>query len=187
MRIEVKTIGEFGKTISAKRTTRETVAGKEEFVACNAKIASIEITRGQVDQFFGLLMAERLWDEMGAPIAAMQIELLGRSAWTFTGNVGSPTQALTLMQANVATIVIEPRDKGALLSCALSWEARGDEVEDAMDLLGRTCKVSGAFNDGGQEDMFRGLPAGIESMEIRDSNDNTVVRITRDQAPSFAA
>jgi hypothetical protein len=36
----------------------------------------------------------------------------------------------------------------------LTWSARGDEVEDVSDLLGKTCSASLEVTDGEQPDMF---------------------------------
>ncbi len=181
MRFTVDSIAEIGKSLAAKREKRDDAAGdKQEIITCTLKLTELQITREHVDQLCGALMGARLWGDDGIPVVHCEIALTNPGRVEFTGHIGGKEARLPLMQAQVRDIVVTPCAMAALMACTLRWEARGDEVEDITDVLGRLCNIEGAFSDGQQLGLFDvPLADGITSMEIRDADGNVVVRKER--------
>lgn len=171
MTIHLSTVCRLAKTFSVKR---EKVDDDTEVVIAHLKIGETFIDREQVDELLRQPIgwsAEALFDELGAPRARLTLTLGGLCQLTYTGVINGgkkPTDPLLkLKEAAIDGVSIELTKLGALLSCQLSWEAAGDEVDDIADMLGLICNVDGVIEDGGQKDLLASLPPASPRSNFR--------------------
>lgn len=170
--IEISSICTLGKSLSVKR---EKVGDDGERVIAHLKFAELFVQRDVIDDLCKRPIgwaAMSLFDDQGAPVALIELGLPA-SEWTAQGALVGPggQPRLALVGAKLAGVVIALTPLGGLVSGSLSWEARGDEVEDVTDLLGKEVKIEIDLNDGGQRDLFAPMRElakrdGITSMTI---------------------
>ena len=159
--IKLDTICELSKTFSAKATTDESDAPT---TVAQVKFSDLKIDIETVDALLGeeIGWARRtLFDDQGAPRKRYGITVYGRLlrvSGGICGPKGDPT--LVLLQAELTKAYLTLIPLGALLDGNLTWSARGDEVEDVADLLGKTCSAKWEITDGDQADMFQPTSAG---------------------------
>ena len=157
MTIHLKSTAQVAKTFAIKR---EKAPDDSEVVIAHLKISDVLIDRDQLvvlcAQPIGWSQTA-LFDELGAPLLHATLEL-HRVEWRLSGVIrGGDTKAsprLTLKGADVTALTLELTKHGALMACALSWQAAGDEVDDVADLLGKTCAIECVLTDGGQGDLL---------------------------------
>lgn len=155
--IHLNTVATLGKTFSAKRE-EASKDGPQEVVA-HLKFSGLFVTR---DIIAALCRQpadwpdQALYDELGAPRFKCSIALLDRK-FSCTGTIRGPdeNQSLTLLQANLTGIEVTLTELGGQVAGALSWTAKGDEVEDVTELLGAVCKVEARLTDGEQQDLLK--------------------------------
>jgi hypothetical protein len=163
--IEIRSTAELGKSLSVKREKD----GDDVIVACHLKFADLFCDREQFDEICRQPIGWHgaFFDESGAPVHVLDIGL-PLSSWSVTGRIkggDSRPEELRLLQATLSGVTCRMTKLGALLSGALSWKARGDEVEDLTELLGRLVSVDWRITDGGQQDMLRdGVQAAANSI-----------------------
>ena len=157
MSIKLSATCDVAKSFAVKR---EKQADDTETVVAHLKISDVLVDRDQLDELcaqpIGWSQAA-LFDEYGAPLLHATLEL-HRVEWRLSGVIrGGDTKAsprLTLKDADVTALTLELTKHGALMACALSWQAAGDEVDDVADLLGKTCAIECVLTDGGQADLL---------------------------------
>ena len=157
MSIKLSATCDVAKSFAVKR---EKQADDTETVVAHLKISDVLVDRDQLDELcaqpIGWSQAA-LFDEFGAPLLHATLEL-HRVEWRLSGVIrGGDTKAsprLTLKDADVTALTLELTKHGALMACALSWQAAGDEVDDVADLLGKTCAIECVLTDGGQGDLL---------------------------------
>lgn len=155
--LRLNTILELAKTFSAKSEKDD---DKAEIVRAHIKFSAMSVDRDSVDELIGSVpvgwTTHVLFDDMGVPIAPLTLSLDG-IALRVTGTIaGANDQAkLPLMQADLTDITITLVKLGALVSGSLAWNAKGDEVEDVTDLLGKTCKITADVFGDSQGDLLR--------------------------------
>lgn len=153
--IKIDTICNVGKSLTAKATKDE--SGAPTTVA-QMKFSDLQVDRDTVDELLGEPIGwcqKALYDEQGAPRKRYGITVYGRQL-RVSGVITGPkaTPALSLLQAELTDTYLTLIPLGAMLEGKLTWSARGDEVEDVSDLLGRTCTARWEITDGDQADMF---------------------------------
>lgn len=141
MLLSIETVCEIGKGLSVKREKSD----EEDIVRCHLKFSDCAVERDAIDQLLGLPIGivNSFFDDLGAPLARMVLGAPKRELGATGRIVGTkPREVLTLGADCLLTdIEVVLKELGGLLSGTLTWTARGDEVEDVTDLLGRTCKV----------------------------------------------
>lgn len=153
--IKLETICNVSKSLTAKATKDE--SGAPTTIA-QMKFSDLQVDRDTVDELLGEPVGwcrGALYDEQGAPRKRYGITVYGRSlrvSGVITGPKAQPT--LSLLQAELSDAYLTLIPLGAMLEGKLTWSARGDEVEDVSDLLGRTCTARWEITDGDQADMF---------------------------------
>lgn len=173
--IEISSTCTLGKSLSVKR---EKVGNSDdgERVIAHLKFAELFVQRDVIDDLCKRPIdwaAMSLFDDQGAPLALIELGLPA-SEWTAQGALAGPggKPSLALVGAKLTGVVIALTPLGALVSGALSWEARGDEVEDVTDLLGKEVKIEIDLSDGGQQDLLAPLREtaaahGVTSMTMQ--------------------
>lgn len=164
--LKIDSILELGKSITAKAQKGE---GGVEVVNASLKFSGVPIDRDSIDEVLGLPvgMSQMLYDEQGAPLRQLWIGVAGRElrvTGAIKGPKGNPT--LALLQADLTDVEVALTTLGAIMAGTLTWGARGDEIDDCSELLGKTCCAVWEITDGRQEDMFRST--GASSRETLD-------------------
>lgn len=169
--MKLNATAEVAKSFTAKRVKDEDDA--DSAVACALKFSELPVERGEIDELVGLPLGlplgltERLFDELGAPLAPLTLSSKKR-ALEASGRVSFNASRLTLgSDCELTDIAVTLKELGGLLEGTLTWSARGDEVEDVAELLGRTCHVELTIAPPKQADLFdqarapaRGTPEG---------------------------
>lgn len=170
--IQINSIAELGRSLSVKREKGE---DDVEVVTAKVQLTGLYIDRYVMDEILGKPVGwstMHLYDDLGAPTVAVALDLL-RAEWTVTGGItgasavnGAETKAarLSVSQGTLHGVALTLDALGAKLSGSLSWKARGDEVEDLSDLLGRTVRVDVGLDNGGQRDMFAGVQNAVDKL-----------------------
>jgi hypothetical protein len=164
--IEIKTFAKLAKSLAVKR---EKDADDDTAVACHLKFSEMFVEREVFDELCRQPIGwhQAFYDELGAPVGALEVSLPGR-AWSVTGKItAGPQRAeqLSLLEAQLTGVSLELTKLGVLVSGAVSWKARGDEVEDLTELLGGLVSVEWRLTDGGQQDMLKdGVQAAADSI-----------------------
>lgn len=154
--IKLDTVLNVAKTLTTKATKDESGAPT---TVCSVKFADLQVDRDTVDELLGESVGwcrTALYDEQGAPRKRYGITVYGRTlrvSGAISGPKAQPT--LSLLQAELTEAHLTLIPLGAMLEGKLSWTARGDEVEDAADLLGKICTAKWEITDGDQADMFQ--------------------------------
>lgn len=151
--IELNSSALLGKSLSVKREKID----DSEVVACHLKFADLFVTREEIDELCRQPIGwhAALFDEQGAPVSRLAIGL-PKAEWTTTGTVNQGPQRpgeLTLLEATLSAVTLDLMPLGALMAGSLAWKARGDEVEDVTELLGKLVAVRLRLTDGGQQDL----------------------------------
>lgn len=139
--MKLNATAEVAKSFTAKRVKDEDDA--DSAVACALKFSELLVERAEIDELVGLPLGltERLFDELGAPLAPLTLSSKKR-ALEVSGRVSFNTSRLTLgSDCELTDIAVTLKELGGLLEATLTWSARGDEVEDVAELLGRTCHL----------------------------------------------
>lgn len=183
MTIHLNSTCRLAKAFSVKREKQE---DDTERVIAHLKIGETFIDRDQVDELLRQPIgwsSEALFDEFGAPRARLTLSLGGAHPLTFVGVIRGEDVAkgpkLVLKEAAIDGVALELTKLGAMLSCQLSWQAAGDEIDDISDMLGLTCAIVGTIEDGGQKDLLASLPPGVTSIELQDGEGKTILKRTR--------
>lgn len=155
--LTLNTILELGKTFSAKSEKDD---DKTDIVRAHIKFTAMAVDRDSCDELIGTVpvgwTTSYLFDDMGVPVAPLTLSLDGLALRVSGVIAGANDQAkLALVQADLTDITITLVKLGALVSGALAWTAKGDEVEDVTDLLGKTCKVEVSVFGDEQQDLLR--------------------------------
>lgn len=173
--ITLNSICELSKTLSTKVEKSE--AGVE-VVNCALKFSGVSVDRDTLDELLGMPIGwcqDKFFDEAGTPVRTLSIGMHGRElAVSGTIRGVKAEQSLRLLQADLTDIRFSLVNLGAVFEGKLTWLARGDEVEDVMLLLGKTCGVSWEIHDTGQQDMFAGAQAAAAA-----ETSSTIARIGR--------
>src|SRR5438105_1650289 len=153
--IKLDTVLELGKALAVKATKDD---AKARAVIAMVKFTGLPIDRDTIDELMrkpGGWCQKVLFDELGAPIGHYSIGVLGRS-WRVSGSIagGHREGTLPLLQAELTDLTFSLVPLGAVAEGTLTWASRGDEADDANDLLGNTCRAVWEITDGGQEDLF---------------------------------
>jgi hypothetical protein len=160
MNLRIDSILTLAKGISAKR---EKQPDDTEKVIVHLKFHSLVIQRDVIDALLRQpdgWSAGTLFDDMGAPIAHMDIALpaleLGISG-TIAGAEKTGEHIMLGSTARLKSITLSLVKLGANLAGELTWEAAGDEVSDAEPLLGKLCAAHIVLIDGAQGDLLAPL------------------------------
>ena len=170
--IKLETVCEVAKTFTAKADSDESGAPT---TTAKLKFSDLRVDRDTIDELLGEPIGwcqSALFDEAGAPRRRYGLTVFGREmrvSGTIQGPQGRPT--LSLLQAELSDVHLTLIPLGALVEGTLSWAARGDEVEDCADLLGKPCAAQWEITDGGQADLFdptskAGAAASAETSRI---------------------
>lgn len=153
--IKLDSIVTVSKTFTAKSTKDESGAPT---TTASIKFSDLQIDRDTIDELLGETIGwcrTALFDDQGAPRKRYGITVFGRThrvSGVVTGPKAQPTLALLQAELTEAYLTLIPL--GAMLEGKLTWSARGDEVEDCSDLLGKVCSAKWEITDGDQADMF---------------------------------
>ena len=158
MTITLRTVATVAKGFSVKR---EKADDDTEHVVAHLKFSDAFVERDIIDELLRQPIGwadGALFDEFGAPRGRWTISA-DRAEFGITGTIEGGTKRTDprLTLANGATLTdlsVELTKLGGLLSGAIAWEARGDEVEDVHELLGKTCAIEVVLTDGGQQDLL---------------------------------
>lgn len=171
--IEISSTCALGKGLSVKR---EKAGDDGERVIAHLKFAEMFVGRDVIDDLCRRPIGwaqSTLFDDQGAPLALLELGLPANE-WSVQGAIAGPggEPRLALVGATLTGVVIALTQLGGLVSGSLSWEARGDEVEDVTDLLGKEVKIEIDLNNGGQQDLLAPLRElakrdGITSMTFK--------------------
>lgn len=155
--LKLDTILDLGRSMSVKREKGD---DDSEIVSATLKFTGLAIDRDSIDELMGSVSigwsTDSLFDEQGAPIRPLTFSLDGTElsvTGVISGANGQPR--LSLIQANLSAVNITLANLGGSVAGTLSWKARGDEVEDIADMLGKTCKAVVTIQDGQQRDLLR--------------------------------
>lgn len=153
--IKVDTVCDVSKTFAAKATKDE--SGAPTTVA-HIKFSNLQIDRDTIDEILGEDIgwcSKTLFDAHGAPRRRYGITVFGRTL-RVSGSISGPKaeSSLPLLQAELTEGYLTLIPLGAMFEGKLTWAARGDEVSDVNDLLGKTCSANWEITDGDQADMF---------------------------------
>lgn len=153
--IQINSILEISKSFSAKATKDD--AGVATTIA-QIKFSGLPVDRDCIDELLGMPVdwcRGALFDEQGAPLKRFGVSVYGRSL-RVSGTICGPrrTPSLPLLQAELTDAALTLVPLGGVLDGTLTWGARGDEVSDVSDLLGKTCAAVWEVTDSGQGDMF---------------------------------
>lgn len=147
-------------TLAKSFTAKSTKGASGELVTVGqVKFDDLQVDRDALDELVGMPVGwcrGALYDEQGAPLRRFGVSVYGRMlrvSGTIAGT--KPHQVLSLLQADLEDIELRCVPLGALLGGKLTWAARGDEVEDVSELLGRICNAKWEITDGESDDMFR--------------------------------
>lgn len=152
--IEINSTAELGKALAVKREKQE----DSEVVACHLKFSDLFVTREEIDELCQQPLGwhAALYDDQGAPVARMVLGL-PKGEWSVIGTLTQGEKRpgkLNLLEATLDGVSLELIPLGALLAGSLAWKARGDEVEDVTELLGKLVAVKWRVTDGGQDDLL---------------------------------
>lgn len=153
--IKFTTICNVSKTFTARANKDESGAPT---ITSQVKFSDLQVDRDTIDELLGEAVGwcrSTLFDDQGAPRKRYGITVFGRAlrvSGGISGPKGKPT--LALLQAELSDVYLTLIPLGAMVEGTLTWCARGDEVEDVSDLLGRTCTAAWEITDGDQADMF---------------------------------
>lgn len=139
--MKLNAVAEVSKSFTARREKGDDDADSN--VSCSLKFAELAVERDEIDELVGLPqgLAGRFYDELGAPLAPLTLSSKKR-ALDVSGRVRFDTNNLTLgSDCELTDIAVTLKELGGLLEGTLTWAARGDEVEDVTELLGRACHL----------------------------------------------
>jgi hypothetical protein len=153
--IKIDSILEVAKSFSAKATKDEAGVGT---TIAQIKFSGLPVDRDCIDELLGMPVGwcrGALFDEQGAPLRRFGVSVYGRSL-RVSGNISGPKRmpSLPLLQAELTDGSLTLVPLGAVFEGTLTWGARGDEVSDVSELLGKTCAAVWEITDGEQPDMF---------------------------------
>jgi hypothetical protein len=160
--IKLDTVCKLAKSIKASAVKDD--SGVPTTIA-QLKFSELDIRdRDAVDELLGMPIGwcrTALYDEQGAPLKRFGVSVYGRLHRISGSLCGpKPNQVLSLLQAELEEVWLRLTPLGALAEGMLTWAARGDEVEDVMELLGNTVSAKWELTDAGQEDMFGATSPG---------------------------
>lgn len=155
--LNIETVCEVGKGLTVKRQKDD--GGDDDIVRCHLKFSALEVERDAIDQLVGLPtgLVQSFYDDLGAPLAKLELGAPNREL-AATGRITGtkPREVLTLgADCQLTDIRITLKELGGLLAGTLAWTARGDEVEDVTELLGRACKVALVIVEPQQVDLLK--------------------------------
>jgi len=172
--IQLETVCTIAKTFTAKAEKDESGAPT---TTAKIKFADLKIDRDQIDELLGEPVGwchTALFDEQGAPRRRYGITVFGRTL-RVSGTIAGmkPQGTLSLLQAELSDVHLALVPLGAIVEGTLTWCARGDEVEDCSDLLGKACVARWEITDAEAADLFAptsraGAKATMETQRIID-------------------
>jgi hypothetical protein len=123
------------------------------------KYTAMPVQREHMDELLGMPFgwaSLALFDDQGAPYRGLNISTT-RDTLRVTGKISGPKgePRLVLTGASLSDVESSLISLGAVTGGTLTWVARGDEVEDVCQLLGKTCRAEFQITDGDQDDLFQ--------------------------------
>jgi hypothetical protein len=131
-------------------------------VKCTLSFSDCPIDRDSGDELLGMSigwLTATHFDEQGAPLKRFTLsnrEAAFRVSATIKGVKGEG--ALVLLQADLSNVEITLTTNGVILDGTFTWEAAGDEVEDLVPLLDKTCLFVAEVHAVQQELPLRAKP-----------------------------
>lgn len=141
-------------------TTKTTKGdGGEDLILCSLKYTGMPVQREHLDELLGMPFgwaSLALYDDQGAPYRGLAISAT-RESLRVTGTISGPRgePRLALVSATLSDVESALISLGAVTGGTLIWAARGDEVEDVAQLLGKICRAEFQVTDGEQDDLFQ--------------------------------
>lgn len=159
--IVINTILEIGKAFGAKATKDDSGVAT---TTAQIKFSGLPVDRNCIDELLGMPVGwcrGALFDDHGAPLKRFGVSVYGR-VLRVSGSISGPrkTPSLPLLQAELTDGSLRLVPLGAVFEGTLTWGARGDEVSDVSDLLGKTCAAVWEITDGDQADLFSATSKG---------------------------
>lgn len=158
--MKLNATAEIAKSFTAKRTKDDEESDSN--VSCSLKFSELPVERTEIDELVGLPLglAARFYDELGAPLASLTLSAKKRTLEA-SGGVSFNTSRLGLgSDCELTDIAVTLKELGGLLEGTLTWSARGDEVEDVAELLGRTCHLELTVAQPKQGDLLKVAESG---------------------------
>lgn len=159
--LNIDTILDIAKQFATKRKKE----GDSDIVCCVLKFDECQIQRDAGDELLGMpigWLTATHYDEQGVPLRPFTLSNK-KSEFKVSAVIRGAKETegkLTLVQATMTDIEVRLGENWAYLAGALSWEARGDEVEDLALLLGKTCAIKGEIQWPQQDELLpRRAPA----------------------------
>lgn len=152
--MKISSVATVGKSLAIKREKDE---DEGERVVAHLKFTDCFVSREEVDALCGQpegWSRRSLFDELGAPIAKLEIAILKRD---LTASVKLSDQGTEMHVAGgkLTGMALLLNKSGALLSGELSWLVAGDEVSDVETILGQIVRADLNLTDGEQGDLLR--------------------------------
>ncbi len=153
--ITLASVCKIAKTLTAKADHDESGAPT---TTARLKFSELQIDRDTIDELLGEPIGwcqGALFDEQGAPRRRYGLTVYGRTL-RVSGTIKGPKErpTLSLLQAELSDLHLTLIPLGAMVEGALTWPARGDELDDCPDLLGETCAATWEITGDDQGDMF---------------------------------
>jgi len=152
--MKISSVATIAKSISIKREKDEE---EGERVVAHLKFSDCYVSREEIDQLTGQgegWARASLFDDLGAPIAKLEIALLKREL-TASVKLSDQGTEMHIAGGKLANMALLLNKSGALLSGELSWLIAGDEASDVETLLGQIVKADLNLTDGEQGDLLR--------------------------------
>jgi len=157
--MKLTTTATLSKSLSVKREKVD----ESEAVIARLKLSDCFVSREEIDWLAGMGSYQKigwsraaLFDELGAPLARLEIALLRRefaASVRLSGNGNEGEMHVT--NGVLSDITLTLAESGALLAATLSWPVAGDEVSDIEALLGQIVRAEMGLTDGEQGDLLK--------------------------------
>lgn len=179
MSIEIDSVCAIAKGMAVKR---EKQPDKTEATIAHLAFSHCMVTRETIDQLLGLPIGwsqRALFDDLGAPYVRMTLgieDIAFEINGTIRGNKNKG-EFMRFAQGTLASISIELRDKGALVSGEITWKVAGDEVSDVEPVLAQTVACHFVLLDPRQADMLVEAAQSAERLKAMAKADGASISI----------
>lgn len=181
MSIEIDSVCAIAKGMAVKR---EKQPDKTDATIAHLAFSHCLISRETIDELLGLPIGwsqRALFDDLGAPYVRMTLgieDIAFEINGTIKGNVNKG-EIMRFSQGTLASLSIELRDKGALVSGEITWKVAGDEVSDVEPMLAQTVACHFVLLDPRQADLLVEAAQSAERLKAMAKADGATVSLSR--------
>jgi len=152
--MKITTTATLSKSLRVSREKSD----EGEAVIAHLKFTECAVIREDIDGLLGAPHAgwarAALFDELGAPVARMEITPVHRALTASVRLCGIECE-MHVAGGVLSAITLTLDKSGALMSGILSWGVAGDETSDLEPLLGQIVRLEASITDGEQGDLLR--------------------------------